>query len=319
MVIVIGDLIADFSLRIPAFPIGAGSLQRVEHLALGPGGAGNIAITAARLGLRVACLGEVGGDRFGELVLEGLRAEGIDLSEVVITRGGETPVAGVVVDQRGEPAYLGYPGRLVVHVLPASWLAKISGAEAVFADGWADHEHVPDLILGSMRAARESGVPFFFDPGPGNPALNGGWHLDACALATVVLATEDEAERLTGVSDPIASARHLLELGPEMVVIKRGAAGCFLLRGEEVHLAPGLPVEALDNTGAGDSLDAAVLFGYVKGLSLEDIGALANATGAAKVRKLGTGLNMPDLSEIRAMLQRFGLEPSQLLEPPAKA
>lgn len=313
MVIVIGDMIADFTLRIPAFPIGAGGLQPVEYLALGPGGAGNVAITAARLGLHVACLGEVGSDRFGEIVLEGLRAEGVDVGDVIVSRGGETPVAGVIVDQRGEPAYLGYPGRLVVHALPEPWEAKISGAEAVFADGWADHAHVPDLILGSMRAAKHSSVPFFFDPGPGNPALDGRWHVDACALATVLLATEDEAERLAGVSDPVAAARQLMELGPEMVVVKRGAAGCFLVRGAEVHLAPGLPVEALDNTGAGDSLDAAVIFGYLKGLSLEAMGVLANATGAAKVRKLGTGRNMPRLAEIREMLDRFDPDMSSLI------
>lgn len=307
MVIVIGDLIADISMRIPTFPILAGALQRVEYLAVGPGGSSNVAITAARLGLAVSVLGEVGDDRFGEIVLEGLEAEAVDISRVTITPGGETPVAGVLVDTSGEPAYLGYPGKLSLTSMPASWAEYIGSAEAAFADGWADHQAVPDLILASMRSAKRSGVPFFFDPGPGNPAFEGGWLLEACALATVVLATEDEAESLTGLADPMGSAKQLLSLGPEMIVTKRGAAGCFLLRGNEVHIAPGLPVEARDNTGAGDSLDAAVIYGYLADYSLEAIGALANATGAAKVRKLGTGRNMPTLTEIREVFGRFGL------------
>lgn len=305
MLIVFGDLIADFSLRIAAFPITAGSLLRVTHLDLGPGGATNIAITAARLGLRVACLGEVGDDRFGTLVLNVLRAEGIDLTDVVVTRGGETPLAGVVVDQQGEPAYLGYPGRQVVRTLPDGWRARIGAAQAFFADGWADHEDVPSLILEAMRQAAMTGVPRFFDPGPGNPVYDRAWHLDACRLASVVLATEAEASSLTNEADPLVSARRLLGSGPEMVVIKRGPAGCLLLRGDEVHIAPGLPVEARDTTGAGDSLDAAVIYGCLQRLPLDALGALANATGAAKVRNLGTGVAMPTLHEIREMLRRF--------------
>ncbi len=317
MLIVFGDLIADFTLRIPSFPIGAGSLLRVTHLDLGPGGATNTAITAARLGVPVACLGEVGDDRFGTIVLDGLRAEGIDVADVIVTRGGETPLAGVVVDQQGEPAYLGYPGRQVIRALPDGWRDRLRSATAFFADGWADHEDVPSLILEAMRVAAEAGVPRFFDPGPGNPVYDRSWHLDACRMSSVVLATEAEASSLTNESDPIVSARRLLGSGPEMVVIKRGPAGCLLLRGDEVHIAPGLPVEARDTTGAGDSLDAAVIYGYLKDLPLDALGALANATGAAKVRKLGTGAAMPTLQEIREMLRRFSPSHAHLLVGPS--
>jgi sugar/nucleoside kinase (ribokinase family) len=313
MIVVLGDLIADFALRIPSFPITASQLQRVDYLALGPGGAANTAIMAARLGLSVACLAEVGKDRLGEIVLEGLRAEGIDTSGVVVTADGETPVAGVIVDSAGEPAYLGYPGRLTVRDLPRDWIDRISSAEAAFSDGWADHDHVPGLVLAAMRHAADAGVPYFFDPGPGNPLLDRSWHAEACKAARAVLATEEEALRITGLADPLESARRLLGGRPEIVVLKRGAAGCVILRGEEVQIAPGFPVEVRDATGAGDSLDAAIIYGFLKQLSLEDMGALANAVGAAKVQKLGTGRNMPTLPEVRAVLGRFGADVSRLL------
>ena len=47
--------------------------------------------------------------------------------------------------------------------------------------------------------------------------------------------------------------------------------------------------------------------------SLEALGTLANATGAAKVQKLGTGHNMPTLDEVRGVLERFGRDPEGLL------
>ncbi len=316
MIIVLGDILADVSLRIPAFPVQAGSLLRAEYFELGPGGATNVAIVAARLGLPVACLGEVGDDRFGELVLEGLRTEKVDVSGVVVTSGAETPVAGVIVDQSGEPAYLGYPGSLQLRALPEAWLAPVRSAQALYADGWAEHDGVPAIVLEGMRQARQAGVPTFFDPGPGNPAVSRAWLAEAASLAEVLLATEDEARSLTGRRDPMASARELLSRGPKLVVLKRDVAGCVLITRDEVRIAPGLPVEARDATGAGDSLDAAVIFGYLQGLPLADLGTLANATGAAKVQKLGTGHNLPTLDEVRAMLERFDIDPAGLLPVP---
>jgi sugar/nucleoside kinase (ribokinase family) len=316
MIIVLGDILADVNLRISSFPVQAGSLLRAEYLELGPGGATNVAIMAARLGLSVACLGEVGQDRFGDLVLAGLRRESVDVSRVIVSAEAETPVAGVIVDQSGEPAYLGYPGSLQLQALPSEWHESLSAAEAVFADGWAENDDISNIILEGLRRARHAGVPTFFDPGPGNPAVGRAWLSEAAALATVLLATEDEARSLTGRRDPMASARELLSRGPELLVLKRDVAGCVLITRDEVRIAPGLPVEALDATGAGDSLDAAVIYGYLRALPLADLGTLANATGAAKVQKLGTGHNLPTLDEVRAMLERFNVDPAGMLPVP---
>ena len=313
MIVVLGDLIADFSLRIGAFPVAAGSMQRVEYLELGPGGACNTAIAAARLGLAVCALGEVGDDRFGAIVSSGLKREGVEVGRLRVVAGGETPVAGVLVDARGEPAYLGYPGTLRQAELPPEWAETIDAAQALFADGWADHSENGALVLQALERAQRAGRPVFFDPGPGNPAVASGWHVQAAARSTVVLATEEEARRLTGLRDPIESARALLALGPELVVLKRGVAGCVLVRADAMHIAPGLPVDARDATGAGDSLAAAVIYGHLRGLALADLGTLANATGAAKVEKLGTGHNVPTRAEVRVMLRRFGGDAQRLL------
>ena len=308
MVIILGDILADYAIRVEQLEIQPKDLQRVSYLALGPGGACNVAIMAAHLGLKVAALGEVGRDLFGEIVLEGLTAEGVDVSGVIVTPDARTPVANVLVDERGEPAYLGYPGSLQVKSLPDTWRPLIGAAEALYADGWAEHEFVPAIILEALREARAAGVPSFFDPGPGNPKIDNTWHSEAAAVATVLLATEEEARRLSGDDDPVASARALLARGSQLVIIKRGMAGAFLLTADDLHIAPGLPVIARDATGAGDSLAAAVMYGYLHQFDLQALGDLGNATGAAKVRKLGTGHNMPTIAEVNEMLRRFGSE-----------
>lgn len=312
MILILGDLLADLSLRIPAFPVEAGVMQRVQYFELGPGGATNVAIAAARLGLQVGCLGELGADRVGDIVLDVLRSEGIDISGVVQTPGGETPVAGVLVDVHGEPAYLGYPGKLSLRELLPEWRVRLSQAEALFVDGWADDQAVSRMVMAALRSAHDAGVPTFFDPGPGNPVLDNSWHREAAMQATVLLLTEGEARRLTGEDDPLASARLLAGMGPELVIVKRDVAGCMLLRGSELRLAPGFPVEARDATAAGDSLDAAVIFAYLRRMPLPEMGILANAVGAAKVEKLGTGRNVPTRDEVESLLKRFHLDPGLL-------
>lgn len=305
-VIIISDLLADLVMHIPAFPVNATDLVSVSYMELGPGGACNTAIMAARLGLRVACLGEVGYDAFGEAVLEGLQQEGIDVTGVIVSPAVRTPVAGVVVDVAAEPAYLGYRGDLRLNGLPDAWRPVIRAAAAVFADGWAETPGVAATNLEAFREAKAAGVPIFFDPGPGNPSLDNAWHKEAAALATVVLANEKEAIGLTGQRDALAAGQALVKEGPTLAVVKRDVAGALLIAADRFEIAPGYPVPAVDATGAGDSLAAGVIYGYLKGLELSALGVLANAIGAAKVQKRGTGLNVPTRAEVAAVLARFG-------------
>lgn len=108
MIVVLGDLLLDLSLRITSFPVQAEDMQLLEGLELGPGGASNVAIVAARLGLDVGSAGEIGADLFGRILLDGLHRERIDTTLVHVSPDGRTPVAGVLVDSAGEPAYLGF-------------------------------------------------------------------------------------------------------------------------------------------------------------------------------------------------------------------
>lgn len=315
MVVVLGDLIIDLNLHISAFPIQAEDLKPVTYLDIGPGGASNVAIVAAHLGLPVTSLGEIGNDPFGQLLLGGLQQEGIETSHILVSPGVRTPVVGVLVDEAAEPAYLGYSGdpssgsAQTLARLPSSWKAILQNTHALFADGWIDYQGGATLILDAFRFARAANIPIFFDPGPGNPALDNMWHNEAVALATVLLATEEEAQRLSNQADPLSAAQSLLASGPELVVVKRSAAGCLLLTAEATEISPGFPVQAVDATGAGDSLDAAVIYGYLQDLPLPALGLLANATGAAKVQKLGTGHNLPSKQEIMSIFERFGIQP----------
>jgi ribokinase len=308
LIVVLADLLVDISMKFPLFPVEAGDLQRLSHVEIGPGGANNIAIMAARLGLPVKCLGEVGDDAFGEIVLSGLQQEGIETQDVFVSEGVHTPVAVVLVDEQAEPAYLGSPGSLRLKQLPGQWRQPIREAQALFADGWIEHGGIADIILQAFRQARDANVPVFFDPGPMNPAMDNDWVFEAVKRTVVLLVNEGEAQRLAGVEDLEEAGRKLLAMGPQMLVLKRGAQGTIIFADDSLQYTNGFPVEVVDKTGAGDSLTGAVIFGYLKDMPLDKLGQLANLVGAAKVQKMGTGHNMPTLAEVQALAAKFDLD-----------
>jgi ribokinase len=308
MIYVLGNLIVDFLLYIEEFPVEAQALQGVSHVAIGPGGACNVAIVASRFGMPVTSLGEVGKDYFGEIVLSGLKREGILTGQILINEKGATPVAGVLVDPQSEPGYLGYPGEQTLTELPAEWREGLQSGRALFVDGWIEYEAMASVILDALKITQEAGGKTFFDPGPGNPRQDNSWHQEAAALSTVILLTESELERLTGEQNSQTGARILLDSGSMMVVVKRGPDGLILFTADEVIDVPGLPLKAVDATGAGDSLAGSVIYAILNDLSLKGLGTLANATGNAKVLKIGTGHQVPKTAEIRAVLDQFDLK-----------
>lgn len=308
MVFTLGNLLVDILMYIEEFPVEAQALQGVSHIDVGPGGACNVAIMAARFGVPMAALGEVGDDYFGQIVLRGLEKEGISTRHVAINENGPTPVAGVLVDLQGEPGYLGYPGEQTLQILPQSWCETLEEAEGLFVDGWIEYEKMSFVVLDALNTVRKAGAKTFFDPGPGNPRQDNSWHYDAAALATVVSATAAELSSLTGEEDPGTGAMELLDNGSSLVVVKRGAGGCTLYTKEAKIDVPGLPLKTVDTTGAGDSLAGAVIYGCLNDFSLEALGTLANATGGAKVLKIGTGHQVPTTGEVRAVLDRFNLK-----------
>jgi sugar/nucleoside kinase (ribokinase family) len=87
---------------------------------------------------------------------------------------------------------------------------------------------------------------------------------------------------------------------------------------------PAIPVQVRDTNGAGDVFNAAFLYAYLNGWGLQHVGIFANAVGAAKTRKFGSGRSVPTLQEVLTILAEFKLEvpftpnPLQLPKPEAR-
>lgn len=88
---------------------------------------------------------------------------------------------------------------------------------------------------------------------------------EVIARADVLIINDEEAQLLTGLTDPVQAAGQIMAEGPEVVVVKKGAHGATALGPWGWLLFPAFPVAAaLDPTGAGDAF-AGGLIGYLAG------------------------------------------------------
>jgi sugar/nucleoside kinase (ribokinase family) len=90
----------------------------------------------------------------------------------------------------------------------------------------------------------------------------------------------DEAELLTGHTNSVTAARHILGMGPRFVVVKKGEHGCLLVHREGVCALPAYPSETvIDPTGAGDTF-AGGMMGSIASGSAGDPGSFSSARRA---------------------------------------
>jgi sugar/nucleoside kinase (ribokinase family) len=120
----------------------------------------------------------------------------------------------------------------------------------------------------------------------------------------LLFCNEDEALAFTGCPDRQTACEALAER-VETACITCGAEGAFLReRHRSIHV-PGVQVEALDTTGAGDIFAGGVLFGVTNGHDLEEAGRLGSYAAARVVSQYGPRLERILATEIDAILAGF--------------
>jgi sugar/nucleoside kinase (ribokinase family) len=117
----------------------------------------------------------------------------------------------------------------------------------------------------------------------------------------ILFANEMEAKAFTG-HEP-EKAVELLSASSETVILKVGADGSWLRRGEELIRVSSTPVIVNDTTGAGDLYAAGFLFGLTRGLSLEKCGLIASLMAGKVIEVVGARMSNEKFSEIKQAIK----------------
>ncbi len=297
-VAVVGDFVADeyvygeterISREAPVL------IVRYERSELKAGGAGNAAKNLSALGVNVRAVGLVGDDALGGQLLAELRRGRIDVGGIQRVRGRATEaktriLAGgrstrrqqmLRVDRAPEPLPPAAERRLLRDLARA-----VRGADAVLASDYGSGALSPRVIE-ALRGIRRSGVPVCVDS---------RYNLRAFAGLTMVKPNENELEAASGVSlarpGGLLRAARLLQrrLACESLLVTRGRNGMSLFRRGQppLHLDAHGDKEAVDVTGAGDTVAAAYCAALAAGADATAAARLANVAGALVVQKPGT-------------------------------
>ncbi len=331
-IVCLGIMVADVVGRpLRALP-DAGRLVLVDEMSLHTGGcAVNAATALARLGLPADVIGKVGADPFGEFLLQTLNKRGIDTQGVSRDPDIGTSATMVMVDPDGERRFVHYIGANAHLTLNDVDLGMIESASILHVAGslvlpGIDGEPTAELL----RRAQTAGVTTFLDTvwddtgrwmdllGPCLP------HVDYFVPSLA------EAQALTGLDEPEAVARDLLERGVGTVGLKMGAEGCLVMtdagelpspeeegpgRGANSFRVPAFEVDVIDATGAGDAFAAGFIAGVWKGWPLEKTAQLANAAGALCVTGLGATGGVRSLPETLAFIESAETKPRTTTRP----
>ncbi|MEU4217973.1 carbohydrate kinase [Actinoplanes sp. NPDC026623] len=225
----------------------------------------NVAIGATRLGGDVRYLGSLGNDALGDRIAAFLRETGIDSAGV--TRVGVPTTLAVTTFVGAEPTFQFYGEPPSYALLRPEDIddAVIAGADVVYTGSIC-------LMREPFRAAARKawavpGPLRVFDPNvrpkllPDAAAVNELRDLveEFFATADLVKLSSADAEVLWDGATPATAAKHILEAGARAVVVTCGSKGAYVATGEGSAMLPAPSVAAVDATGAGDSVMAALV------------------------------------------------------------
>lgn len=297
-VVVVGSLNMDLVTRAERLPR-AGETLAGESFATVAGGKGaNQAVAAARLGARVAMIGCVGADAYGEQLRTALEREQIDCQAVTSVEGVATGVALIVVDASSQNAIVvvaGGNGQLSPAAV-AHFDELLQQAEVIICQ----LEVPPATVEYTLARGRALGKTVILNPAPAAGPLPADWY----ASIDYLIPNESEAAALSGLpvvslESAEAAAARLLALGAGKVIITLGEQGALFADGQCFEHFPALPVQALDTTGAGDTFVGGFAAALAQGKSEREAIAFGQVAAAVSVTRAGAQPSIPGLNDVQ--------------------
>lgn len=284
------------------------------------GGPANLACTVAKLGRKVAFVGKVGQDFFGDFLKQSLRRCAVNTDALIQDKEHKTTLAFVHLDETGDRSFSFYRKNgadtlLEYQEIPETYLKDCRYfffSSVLMAEGSSRK-----TSFQAVQQAKANGVPLVFDP---NLRLNlwddakeaETYIRQALALADIVKLSGEELEFLTGsVNYEEASAQLMQEFPLKALLVTLGKDGCFARTAKTNVFVPGFSVNTVDTTAAGDSFTGGFLRELLRRQKpvteystpeLQEAVRFANAVGALTTTKTGGIPALPSLEEVHKLL-----------------
>jgi len=292
-IVVVGDAIADkfvhgsisrVSREAPVF------ILRHEQTQTSPGGAANCAMNLVALGAHVSLISLTGNDESGNELRAKLESAGVDTKGTIVSEKVQTTtkvriLAGHSHSNKQQVIRIDYEGAPLNDEEIRTAIFKqleqaITEAKAVVI---SDYNYGVIDTRATELIRKMTDVPVLVDS---------RFRLLDFTGFTAATPNEEEVDNLVGAADEFESSAHELKkkLDHRALLVTRGAKGMTLLEGDmaPLHIPAVGAQQAVDVTGAGDTVIATFTLALACGASFEEAAHLANYAGGLVVMKRGT-------------------------------
>lgn len=297
--LIVGDSIADkflygsisrVSREAPVF------ILRHEQTETVPGGAANCALNLAALGANVSLISVAGNDEAGNALRDKLSAAGVNVSGLVLSEKVQTTtkvriLAGHAHANKQQVIRVDYEDAPLNDTslresINARLKSALATADAVILSDY-NYGVVDQQAIELMREARRvKNIPVLVDS---------RFRLSDFSGFTAATPNEDEVEHLIGspveslVQLEMAASRLRQQLQLDALLVTRGRNGMMLVTDDALPLQiPAVGAQAVDGTGAGDTVIATFALALASDSSFAEAAQLANYAGGLVVMKRGT-------------------------------
>jgi ribokinase len=274
---------------------------RLEAVTIDGGGPVATAMVAVqRLGVPAGFIGTCGSDRLGDIKMQTLVEQGLDVSHVVRRPGPEDQTVLVSVHaQTGERVFSGYKQwtRIPISIgeLDRNY---ITAADYLHLDG----THA-EAALQAARWMHEAGKTVVLDGSstrePVRPAMRA-----LVEEADILISGSGFGPSLTGLPDVWEVGEAIVRMGPKIVVQTEGKDGAYTVT-KGIASTPSFDVKWW--TTARRRVPGAYIVGLRHGWDLRQTAWFATAVSALKLRKLGGRAGIPTFGETLDFLAARGL------------
>ena len=285
---------------MPEYPDINTKTEIIQYKKLPGGQVATAVMLLSRLGCRAHYIGKVGDDDMGRLFLESYKSESLDISSISIEKNVPTQSAFIVIDGKsGERTILWQRNNKLNYRRSELDMKLICNGKILHLDGYDSHA---SLLAASM--CRESGIPVSIDL---DKVVE-----DCDALIDNVdflIVSSDFGREYTGIRDVYKSFRVLCDSFKGFLVMTVGGSGALAFVAGECLEFPGIKVQAVDTTGAGDIFHGAFIYGLLRNWPLDRIMAFSNAAAGLSCVYLGAQSGIRSLDEILECINRNNLFP----------
>ncbi|MBW2992669.1 adenosine kinase [Candidatus Woesearchaeota archaeon] len=271
------------------------------YVKIAPGGSvANTMHGIAQLGGKVIFIGKVGHDEHGAIYEQKMVESGV--KSKIVKKKGTTGKVITFITPDTERTFATHLGIAIELEKEELFEEDIKDSTILHLEGYQlENPKLRRTLLHAMDIAKANNVKISIDlSDPSLVERNLSDFLDMVkTYADIVFANEEEAKVFTG--EDVRDALDRIGEMCEIAVVKVGAKGSLVKKGDKVFEIEGFKVKTVDTTGAGDSYAAGFLYGLTNGMSLDKCGRIGSWIASKVVSQIGARVDV-DKEELKKIL-----------------